>query len=97
MAIPAQASVTEIDRSPAQHRCRKHLQRLIRKVQHVLVVKHWIDDLRQNANQQGRERSLKNAYVSPPYNIRLESRILSLSLDLTSSQSIARNFPNTIG
>jgi hypothetical protein len=82
MAIPAQASIDETNGSSAQYRCRKHLQRLIRKVQHVLVVKHWIDDLRQSANYQGRERSLKNAYVFPPYNFQLESRILSPSPDL---------------
>ena len=30
----------------AQHEGRRHLQRLIRKVKHVLIVKHCIDDLK---------------------------------------------------
>jgi hypothetical protein len=55
VAIPNNLTVMEATAVSAPHQGRRHLQRLIRKVQHVLIVKHCIDDLKGGvALRQGR-------------------------------------------
>ncbi len=65
MAIPSNLVTTMAATAvSAPHEGRRHLQRLIRKVKHVLIVKHCIDDLKGGVGlRQGRGVLLQKTYV----------------------------------
>jgi hypothetical protein len=70
MAIPSILAVAEVTAGSTQHEGRKHLQRLIRKVKHVLAVKRCIDDLKGGGGLRQCRGILEKTYVhSAPFPI----------------------------
>lgn len=63
MASPSSFVAPETTAMATQHQGRKHLQRLIRKVKHVLVVKHCIDDLKGGVGLRQCREILEKPYV----------------------------------
>jgi hypothetical protein len=63
MAIQNIFAISEVKAGSPQHEGRKHLQRLIRKVKHVLVVKHYIDDLKGGVGLRHCRGVLQKSYV----------------------------------
>ena len=63
MATPSNLVTMEATVVSAQHEGRRHLQRLIRKVKHVLIVKHCIDDLKGGIGLRQCRGVLERTYV----------------------------------
>jgi hypothetical protein len=82
VAISSNLVTMEATNVSAPHEGRRHLQRLIRKVKHVLVVKHYIDDLKGGVGlRQCRGVLLQRTYVHfHPFPIHSNLSIVATSI-----------------